>query len=155
MGHKNSRRSYGDGGSMEYRRDKLLEIAHPISDEFQSRLPKFESLITFSPCFGGPLLQARFYLPGMRAICEGLFSRLFSVNFSSSRHASVKASSNPFEAFDTKMRSDIALQNSGVGLHKFTFKIFSTFCTAAVYCSPFAHSFSRGVCLEITPSSPE
>lgn len=30
MGHKNSRPSYGDGGSMEYRRDQLLKIAHPF-----------------------------------------------------------------------------------------------------------------------------
>ena len=31
MGHKNTRPSYGDGGSMEYRRDELLKISHPIS----------------------------------------------------------------------------------------------------------------------------
>jgi len=29
MGHKNERPSYGDGGSMEYRRDELLKIVHP------------------------------------------------------------------------------------------------------------------------------
>lgn len=33
MGHKNTRPSYGDGGSMEYRRDQLLKIAHPFSPE--------------------------------------------------------------------------------------------------------------------------
>lgn len=31
MGHKNTRPSYGDGGSMEYRRDELLKIVHPFS----------------------------------------------------------------------------------------------------------------------------
>lgn len=30
MGHKNTRPAYGDGGSMEYRRDELLKIAHPF-----------------------------------------------------------------------------------------------------------------------------
>jgi len=39
MGHKNSRPSYGDGGSMAYRRDELLKIAHPINDDFISKLP--------------------------------------------------------------------------------------------------------------------
>lgn len=34
MGHSNSRPSYGDGGSMEYRRNELLKIAHPIADDF-------------------------------------------------------------------------------------------------------------------------
>ena len=29
MGHKNDRPSYGDGGSLEYRREELLKIAHP------------------------------------------------------------------------------------------------------------------------------
>jgi len=39
MGHKNSRPNYGDGGSMAYRRDELLKIAHPISDRFVQALP--------------------------------------------------------------------------------------------------------------------
>jgi len=39
MGHKNSRPSYGDGGSMEYRRDELLKIMHPVPKRFLSRLP--------------------------------------------------------------------------------------------------------------------
>ena len=30
MGHKNDRPAYGDGGSLEYRRDELLKIAHPF-----------------------------------------------------------------------------------------------------------------------------
>lgn len=33
MGHKNDRPAYGDGGSMEYRRDELLKIAHPFSSQ--------------------------------------------------------------------------------------------------------------------------
>lgn len=31
MGHKHDRPKYGDGGSMEYRRDELLKIVHPFS----------------------------------------------------------------------------------------------------------------------------
>ncbi len=31
MGHHNNRPSYGDGGSLEYRRNELLKITHPIS----------------------------------------------------------------------------------------------------------------------------
>nr|WP_267889961.1 tyrosine-type recombinase/integrase [Henriciella aquimarina] len=31
MGHKTTRPVYGDGGSLEYRRDELLKIAHPFS----------------------------------------------------------------------------------------------------------------------------
>lgn len=34
MGHKNSRPQYGDGGSLAYRRDELIRIAHPLDDEF-------------------------------------------------------------------------------------------------------------------------
>lgn len=33
MGHKNDRPAYGDGGSMEYRRDELLKIAHPFDQK--------------------------------------------------------------------------------------------------------------------------
>jgi len=43
MGHKNSRPSYGDGGSMAYRRDELMKIAHPISQAFKARLPSTQS----------------------------------------------------------------------------------------------------------------
>lgn len=32
MGHKNDRPAYGDGGSMEYRRDEMLKIAHPFPE---------------------------------------------------------------------------------------------------------------------------
>ena len=32
MGHKNDRPKYGDGGSMEYRRDELLKIVHPYKE---------------------------------------------------------------------------------------------------------------------------
>lgn len=34
MGHKTDRPAYGDGGSMEYRRDELCKIAHPVSKTF-------------------------------------------------------------------------------------------------------------------------
>lgn len=33
MGHKNDRPSYGDGGSLSYRRDELLKIMHPYSSK--------------------------------------------------------------------------------------------------------------------------
>lgn len=33
MGHRNTRPKYGDGGSMEYRRDQLLKIVHPVEEE--------------------------------------------------------------------------------------------------------------------------
>lgn len=36
MGHKNDRPSYGDGGSMEYRRNELLKIVHPYSADLFS-----------------------------------------------------------------------------------------------------------------------
>ena len=32
MGHATNRPAYGDGGSMTYRRDQLLKIAHPVPD---------------------------------------------------------------------------------------------------------------------------
>ncbi|MCQ8185952.1 tyrosine-type recombinase/integrase [Parvularcula maris] len=32
MGHKTDRPKYGDGGSMAYRRDELMKIAHPFDD---------------------------------------------------------------------------------------------------------------------------
>jgi len=38
MGHSNTRPSYGDGGSMAYRRDELLTIAHPFSPEVFARI---------------------------------------------------------------------------------------------------------------------
>ena len=31
MGHKNDRPQYGDGGSLEFRRDELLKIAHTVA----------------------------------------------------------------------------------------------------------------------------
>ena len=37
MGHRNTRPAYGDGGSMEYRRDQLLKIVHPFSEEVFTR----------------------------------------------------------------------------------------------------------------------
>jgi len=33
MGHQNTRPSYGDGGSMEFRKTELLRIAHPVSTD--------------------------------------------------------------------------------------------------------------------------
>jgi hypothetical protein len=39
MGHKNNRPQYGDGGSMEYRRDELLKIVHPVSKKTIQSLP--------------------------------------------------------------------------------------------------------------------
>ncbi|MEO9969178.1 MAG: DUF6538 domain-containing protein [Hyphomonadaceae bacterium] len=33
MGHKTDRPAYGDGGSLSYRRDELMKIVHPYSDE--------------------------------------------------------------------------------------------------------------------------
>ncbi len=38
MGHRNTRPAYGDGGSLAYRRDELLKIAHPFSPEVFSVL---------------------------------------------------------------------------------------------------------------------
>lgn len=43
MGHKNSRPSYGDGGSIAYRRDELLKIAHPVSSDFVINFPNINS----------------------------------------------------------------------------------------------------------------
>ena len=38
MGHRNTRPTYGDGGSMAYRRDELQKIAHPYSTDVFSRI---------------------------------------------------------------------------------------------------------------------
>ena len=38
MGHQNSRPSYGDGGSMAYRRDELMKIVHPLPEQFENEL---------------------------------------------------------------------------------------------------------------------
>ncbi|WP_031555485.1 DUF6538 domain-containing protein [Parvularcula oceani] len=38
MGHKTTRPVYGDGGSLAYRREELLKIAHPFSPEIFERL---------------------------------------------------------------------------------------------------------------------
>ena len=37
MGHKTTRPVYGDGGSLDYRRDELLKIAHPFALEVMER----------------------------------------------------------------------------------------------------------------------
>ncbi|CAM3879730.1 DUF6538 domain-containing protein [Litorimonas haliclonae] len=39
MGHRNPRPEYGDGGSLAYRRDELLKIAHPVSAELLQSYP--------------------------------------------------------------------------------------------------------------------
>ncbi|CDF40418.1 unnamed protein product [Chondrus crispus] len=39
MGHRNPRPEYGDGGSLVYRRDELLKIAHPVSDALLQSYP--------------------------------------------------------------------------------------------------------------------
>jgi len=39
MGHKNNRPQYGDGGSIEYRRDELLKIVHPVRKKTIQSLP--------------------------------------------------------------------------------------------------------------------
>ena len=38
MGHRNTRPAYGDGGSLAYRRDELLKIAHPFMPEVFSTI---------------------------------------------------------------------------------------------------------------------
>lgn len=38
MGHRNTRPSFGDGGSMAYRRDELLKIVHPYDAEVFRRI---------------------------------------------------------------------------------------------------------------------
>jgi len=39
MGHRNPRPEYGDGGSLAYRREELLKIAHPVSAELLNSYP--------------------------------------------------------------------------------------------------------------------
>ena len=39
MGHKNNRPQYGDGGSIEHRRDELQKIVHPVSEKTIQSLP--------------------------------------------------------------------------------------------------------------------
>ena len=39
MGHRNPRPEYGDGGSLAYRCDELLKIAHPVSAELLQSYP--------------------------------------------------------------------------------------------------------------------
>lgn len=38
MGHQNSRPSYGDGGSMAYRRNEIMKIVHSVSKQFENEL---------------------------------------------------------------------------------------------------------------------
>ncbi|WP_427450592.1 tyrosine-type recombinase/integrase [Litorimonas sp. WD9-15] len=39
MGHKSDRPEYGDGGSLEYRRQELLKIVHPVKSELLEGYP--------------------------------------------------------------------------------------------------------------------
>ena len=40
MGHSNSRPSYGDGGSLDFRRAQLEKIAHPVSTELSASIAR-------------------------------------------------------------------------------------------------------------------
>ncbi len=39
MGHRNPRPEYGDGGSLIYRRDEMLKIAHPVKEGLTRSYP--------------------------------------------------------------------------------------------------------------------
>ena len=39
MGHRNPRPEYGDGGSLEYRRNEMMKIVHPVSEELIRSYP--------------------------------------------------------------------------------------------------------------------
>ena len=39
MGHRNPRPEYGDGGSLAYRRDEMLKIVHPVSEDLLKGFP--------------------------------------------------------------------------------------------------------------------
>tara|TARA_B110000908_G_C10210299_1_gene429851 strand:- start:88 stop:1464 length:1377 start_codon:yes stop_codon:yes gene_type:complete len=39
MGHRNPRPEYGDGGSLEYRRDEMMKIVHPFSEKLIDNFP--------------------------------------------------------------------------------------------------------------------
>ena len=43
MGHRNPRPEYGDGGSLEYRRDEMMKIVHPVRNETIQSLPDLRS----------------------------------------------------------------------------------------------------------------
>ncbi|WP_298307307.1 DUF6538 domain-containing protein [uncultured Erythrobacter sp.] len=45
MGHRNNRPSYGDGGSLAYRRDELMKIAHPVPDGLFHEAPEMPSVL--------------------------------------------------------------------------------------------------------------
>ena len=56
MGHKPTRPAYGDGGSLEYRRDELLKIAHPfdprVMEQFERENPEW-AVITPESTYSG------------------------------------------------------------------------------------------------------
>ena len=39
MGHRNPRPEYGDGGSLKYRRDEMMKVVHPVSEEMIDGFP--------------------------------------------------------------------------------------------------------------------
>ena len=39
MGHRNPRPEYGDGGSLEYCRNEMLKIVHPVSEALLASFP--------------------------------------------------------------------------------------------------------------------
>lgn len=39
MGHRNPRPEYGDGGSLQYRRDEMLKLVHPVTDALLRSYP--------------------------------------------------------------------------------------------------------------------
>jgi|GEM_PF-4512703 len=49
MGHRNPRPEYGDGGSLAYRREELLKIAHPVSDALLQSYP-FTAQLCYAFC---------------------------------------------------------------------------------------------------------
>ncbi|MEL7446131.1 MAG: integrase, partial [Pseudomonadota bacterium] len=42
MGHKNTRPSYGDGGSLEYRRGELEKIVHPVTPKLKRAVSELQ-----------------------------------------------------------------------------------------------------------------
>ena len=46
MGHRNPRPEYGDGGSLEYRRNEMLKIVHPMPDDLLRMFPFSGKLVS-------------------------------------------------------------------------------------------------------------
>ena len=45
MGHRNTRPNYGDGGSLAYRRDELLKIAHPVPEPLERSIGRLKARV--------------------------------------------------------------------------------------------------------------